>query len=168
MRTSIASILTIMLIALTTRTATAHCQIPCGIYGDLTRARLLREHVTTLEKSIKMIGELSAKKDRTAADDNQLVRWIANKEQHADAMRDIVVEYFLQQRVKAPAADDAAGAKRYAGLLAVCHELLVTSMKAKQSVDSTIPAKLRGQLERLEALYFSEADLEHLGEHHGK
>ena len=31
----------------------AHCQIPCGIYGDQTRFTLMHEHVTTTEKSMK-------------------------------------------------------------------------------------------------------------------
>ena len=26
----------------------AHCQIPCGIYGDLMRIQMLQEHVTAL------------------------------------------------------------------------------------------------------------------------
>jgi len=168
MRIALPTLLALAFVAIAPTPVSAHCQIPCGIYGDKTRARLLREHVTTIQRSIDMIGKLSAKKDRTAADDNQLARWVTNKEQHADAMREIVVEYFLQQRIKAPKKDDADGAKRYVALLTVCHELLVTTMKAKQTVDPAIPGKLRGQLERLENLYFSEADLEHLREHHGK
>ena len=168
MRTTIRSFLALALVALLGRAAVAHCQIPCGIYDDLLRARHLREHVTTIEKSIRKIAELSAKEERTPADDNQLVRWVLNKEQHADAMRDIVVEYFLQQRVKAPAEGDEVAAKRYAGLLAVCHDLLVTTMQAKQTVDASIPGKLRAQLDRLETLYFSEEDREHLREHHRK
>ena len=38
----------------------AHCQIPCGIYGDEMRFQMLEEHITTIEKSMKLIGELSA------------------------------------------------------------------------------------------------------------
>ena len=29
-----------------------HCQIPCGIYDDEVRFKLMREHVETIEKSI--------------------------------------------------------------------------------------------------------------------
>jgi nickel superoxide dismutase len=165
MHTTIRTTLAIAFLAVLSRGATSHCQIPCGIYDDLTRARLLREHVTTVEKSIRMINELSAKKDRTPTEDNQLVRWVVNKEQHADAMRDIVVEYFLQQRIKAPKEGGADGLKTYGEILTVCHEILVTTMKAKQTADSDIPGKLRAQLKRLEALYFSDEDRKHLREH---
>ena len=39
--------------------ASAHCQIPCGIYGDQTRFVTLYEHITTIEKSMNQIDELS-------------------------------------------------------------------------------------------------------------
>ncbi|MBT7303995.1 MAG: superoxide dismutase, partial [Victivallales bacterium] len=54
----------------------AHCQIPCGIYGDETRFKLMNEHVTTIGKSIAKIRELGA---ADKPDHNQLVRWIDNK-----------------------------------------------------------------------------------------
>lgn len=44
--------------------AFAHCEIPCGIYGDQARVDLIREHVTTIEKSMDMIEKLSKEKDR--------------------------------------------------------------------------------------------------------
>ena len=37
----------------------AHCEIPCGIYEDSLRASLISEHITTIEKSMKMINKLS-------------------------------------------------------------------------------------------------------------
>ena len=60
--------------------AGAHCEIPCGIYGDEMRFEMITEHITTVEKSIKMIVELS--KD-AEANFHQLSRWITNKEEHA-------------------------------------------------------------------------------------
>ena len=44
---------------------------------------------------------------------NQLVRWVDNKEIHADELSEIVTYYFMTQRIKPPAADadDAAKAK---------------------------------------------------------
>ena len=35
--------------------AWAHCEIPCGIYGDQMRVEMLREHATTIEKSMSQI-----------------------------------------------------------------------------------------------------------------
>ena len=44
------------LICLTWSTAAfSHCEIPCGIYDDEMRVRMIAEHVTTIEKSMKSI-----------------------------------------------------------------------------------------------------------------
>ena len=52
--------------------ALAHCQIPCGIYSDGLRFEMLREHLTTIEKSMNEVNTLSlAPSDNM----NQLVRW---------------------------------------------------------------------------------------------
>ncbi|MHC4645494.1 MAG: superoxide dismutase [Ni], partial [Planctomycetota bacterium] len=59
----------------------SHCQIPCGIYGDPARFDTIAENITTIEKSMKQIVELSATKK---PDMNQIVRWVQNKEKHAD------------------------------------------------------------------------------------
>ena len=75
----------------------AHCQIPCGIYGDQMRIMMIKEHITTVEKSMKMINELS---DVEKINYNQLVRWVNNKEHHAQEIQDIVTAYFLTQRIK--------------------------------------------------------------------
>ena len=37
----------------------SHCQVPCGIYGDPTRFQLMAEHVTTIEKSMKLATDLA-------------------------------------------------------------------------------------------------------------
>ena len=33
----------------------AHCEIPCGIYGDDMRFEMMGEHIRTIEKSMNMI-----------------------------------------------------------------------------------------------------------------
>ena len=37
----------------------AHCQIPCGIYDDHARVQSMLEDAATIEKSAKLIAELS-------------------------------------------------------------------------------------------------------------
>ena len=64
--------------------ADAHCEIPCGIYDDQLRTKLIAEHATTIEKSMKQIMELSK---ANPINYNQLVRWISNKEAHATKTR---------------------------------------------------------------------------------
>lgn len=84
---------------------------------------------------------------------NQLVRWVANKKDHADQFADIVTKYFLQQRIKpAEAGDDAAEAtvKRHLSLL---HKLLVGAMKCKQNANSSTTESLRTTLEAFEKAY---------------
>jgi hypothetical protein len=72
--------------------ASAHCQIPCGIYDDELRVQLIEEHITTIEKSMNQIIAIP----KTAPIDyNQLVRWVDNKETHATEIQDIVTAYFM-------------------------------------------------------------------------
>ena len=75
----------------------AHCEIPCGIYTDDMRIKMILEDIATIEKSMKKINELS--KD-PAKNSNQLVRWINNKEHHADKIQEVVTQYFMTQRIK--------------------------------------------------------------------
>ena len=110
----------------------AHCQIPCGIYGDAMRVDMMLEDVQTIEKSIASIQSLAGK--AAPADLNQLVRWIANKDAHADKIAESVTAYFLQQRVKVPQGDDAAALKKYTDQLTTLHGILVTAMTMATSV----------------------------------
>ena len=136
----------------------AHCQIPCGIYGDEMRFQMLEEHITTIEKSMKLIGELSADPGKNA---NQLTRWVMNKDNHADEMAQVVTKYFLQQRLK---LDDP----QWAAKVKPCHEILFYSMKAKQTTDQANVAKLRAAVEGLKKVYFTKKQAEHLEESHSE
>lgn len=141
--------------------AFAHCQIPCGIYGDQTRFVMLNEHIATIEKSMNQINELSSDPEANA---NQLVRWVMNKETHADEMAEIITKYFLQQRIKPEEADTdhAAWMKK----VTACHHILVSSMKAKQTTDLQHVEDLKKHVQAFAEAYLSEEDLEHLKEHH--
>jgi len=121
--------------------ASAHCEIPCGIYGDDTRITLLNEHIATVEKSMKQIEALSAD---AAANQNQITRWVMNKESHCNEIQEIVTQYFMTQRVKPVAADaDAAAKAKYVKQLTLLHEMLVFAMKSKQTTDTANTDKLR-------------------------
>ena len=136
----------------------AHCQIPCGIYGDEMRFQMLEEHITTIEKSMKLIGELSADPGKNS---NQLVRWVMNKENHADEMAQVVTQYFLQQRLK---LDDP----QWAAKVKPCHEILFYSMKAKQTTDQANVESLRAAVAELKKVYFTKEQAEHLEESHSE
>ena len=129
----------------------AHCEIPCGIYGDEMRFEMMREHIKTIEKSMNMIVSLSGEGERN---DNQLVRWIMNKEDHAGELQHIVSQYFLTQRVKPVEAEADEAYEAYVHKLNLLHEMLVLSMKAKQSTDPGVIERLKAVLEKFREAYF--------------
>lgn len=129
----------------------AHCEIPCGIYGDEMRFDLMAEHIATIEKSMAMIKTLSTEKN---VDYNQLIRWVNNKELHADYFQDIVSQYFLTQRIKPTDEDDKTKLSIYHRQLELCHQLLVLAMKAKQSTDIDIIHTLETTLDEFWKAYF--------------
>jgi len=158
----VAAVFLVLALAVT-GVARAHCEIPCGIYGDTTRVDLLYEHIRTVEKSMSQIVELS--KD-PSANANQLVRWVGNKETHAGEIQHIVTQYFMTQRVKPKPASDAAAYAKYAGQLTALHDLLIQAMKAKQTTDLAHVEQMRHMVEEFSRLYFSEEDFKHIREHH--
>ena len=139
--------------------AKAHCEIPCGIYDDKLRIKLLYEHTKTMEKSIRMIKELSSKNDPLSK--NQLVRWIMNKEEHAKKFQYIVWQYFLTQRVKPVDPSDKEKYELYLKKLEVLHQLSFYAMKVKQSVDEKYIQKLRELIKKFEELYWKEHGHKH-------
>ena len=135
--------------AVAAQVAGAHCQIPCGIYGDGTRIDLLDEHISTVEKSMKKVVEISRLQK---PDNNQLVRWVLNKERHVEEINEIITSYFLAQRVKLLDPDDKKASTAYVEKLKVLHEMLVSAMKAKQTTDQAHVVRLRVLLKRFEKL----------------
>ena len=126
----------------------AHCEIPCGIYGDELRFSMIEENIATVEKSMKKIVELSG----DDANANQVARWVNNKEKHADDIREIVTQYFLTQRIKLPSPESGAQAA-YKNKLALLHQMLVYAMKCKQTTDTANVDKLRELAQEFKQAY---------------
>ena len=129
----------------------SHCQIPCGIYDDQMRIKMIAENITTIEKSIIQIDSLSRQK---SIDLNQINRWIDNKEKHADDTSNIISYYFLAQRIKPAEKADSDSYREYVKKLTLLHEMLLYCVKAKQTVDITNVETLRGLLGDFEDAYF--------------
>jgi len=129
----------------------AHCQVPCGIYDDAMRIKMISEHITTIEKAMNQIETLSSQQP---VNYNQIVRWVVNKEKHAEELSDIVTYYFMAQRVSPPDREEGEGNSRYLKQLTLLHRILVTTMKAKQTVDRSHIARLRSLLKEFEETYF--------------
>ena len=131
--------------------ANAHCEIPCGIYGDSVRIALLYEHIATIEKSTTKINELSEAENINY---NQLIRWVVNKEEHAKKVQDIISQYFLHQRIKIKDISDTEAYNKYIEQLTLLHKLLVYAMKSKQTTDLQFIEKMRDTLHSFEHMYF--------------
>ena len=133
-------------------TAAAHCQIPCGIYDDELRVQLIEEHITTVEKSMTQVVALGK---ANPTDYNQLVRWVVNKEEHAQKIQDIVTAYFMAQRIKPPKDHgDESAVNEYMHKLALLHAIQVHAMKAKQGTDLEEVATLRDLVGKFRKAYF--------------
>lgn len=133
----------------------SHCQIPCGIYGDSARFDMIAEHITTIEKTMKQITGLS-KQDKPNM--NQITRWVNNKENHADELSHIVTYYFMAQRIKLVDKSQGKAYEDYIKKLTLLHEILVYSMKAKQTTDLSNVEKLRSLLTEFRVAYFRADD----------
>lgn len=122
----------------------AHCQVPCGIYDDHARLMRMLEDVATIEKAANQINELASKND--AQSKNQLVRWVMNKESHAQSIISSISDYFLTQRVKSSQKDYTERLKKH-------HAVIVAAMKAKQNADPSYAIKLEKAVLQLRPYY---------------
>lgn len=143
MKQFISALSALSMVLVFSASAAAHCQLPCGIYDDEARLAEVSEDVMTIDKAVAQITALQKEKNINY---NQLVRWIDNKEQHADKIQDIVSQYFLTQRIKFDAVD-------YDKKLAALHRILVYAMKCKQTVDPAVVDELRKACREFEKLY---------------
>jgi hypothetical protein len=153
-RKRIIAVSALAVVAIIASIAYSHCQIPCGIYDDEGRFDAISEHITTIEKSMKEIERLSAEAKPNM---NQIVRWVNNKELHADELSEIVTYYFMAQRVKLPEEGDAKTQNEYVKKLTLLHKMLVYSMKAKQTTDLANVEQLRSSLDEFHKIYSGKA-----------
>ena len=110
-----------------TSLAMAHCQVPCGIYGDQLRFEQMLEDEHTIAKAQAQINEMTDG-EITAQKVNQMARWVAAKEDPATKIQNTIAAYFMAQRIKADNKD-------YVKQLTAAHAVMVAAMKCKQSAD---------------------------------
>ncbi len=122
----------------------SHCQVPCGVYTDEMRFTMIEEDLQTIEKAMGKINELSA---AAKPDYATIARWTVTKESHAGNIQKIVSEYFMTQRIK-------ADAEQYPAKLSTLHQMLISAMKCKQTVDTAHVSKSRELAAKFNALYF--------------
>ena len=127
-------------LTLSPSTAHAHCQVPCGIYGDENRFEAMLEDQSTIAKASaeleKYAGEISG--NVTALSLNQAARWVATKEEHATHIQEVIAAYFMAQRLK-PGDDQDAYVKK----LTAAHAVMTAAMKAKQDTSAEVAEALK-------------------------
>ena len=138
--------ISLILLAVYSPIAYSHCQIPCGIYDDHARVKAMLEDAATARKSISQIAELSGKNDPQS--NNQLNRWVLNKEKHAQNIISTISDYFLTQRVKSTQNDYSERLKNH-------HAVIVAAMKVKQNADMKYVDELEVNIKEL-LPYYSE------------
>ena len=136
--------LTVLASLLTLSSVSAHCQVPCGIYDDHARVESMLEDAATAAKAVVKLEGLTGKSNVQSL--NQVVRWVSNKESHAQSIIDTIADYFLTQRVK-PTQED------YAVRLEKHHKVILLAMKAKQKADAATVSELTKAITELEEYY---------------
>ncbi|MEM1228232.1 MAG: superoxide dismutase [Ni] [Planctomycetota bacterium] len=107
--------------------ASAHCQVPCGIYGDQLRFQSMLEDEDTIAKAQVTLADVTSHQV-DAQSVNQMARWVVTKESHAQNIQETMLNYFLAQRIKPDSAS-------YLKQLTSAHAVIIAAMKAKQSAD---------------------------------
>lgn len=151
MKKTLGTIIFLVMIAVLKPAVFSHCEIPCGIYNDEMRFTMVEEHIKTIEKAMKEIASLS---EHQPPNHNQIVRWITNKEKHAEEIQHIISQYFLTQRVKLVEKGDDEAHKMRTEHLSLCHEILVFAMQTKQTTDLSNVEKLKAAVKVFKDSYF--------------
>lgn len=105
--------------------ASAHCDIPCGIYDPI----VAQIKALTVVRMIDLIDELEGKGgEKGAAYSNSMSRYIAVKEEHAEGakheIRVIWGDYIKPQHVE-----------KYPELHGLVHKIMQLGSKSRQTVD---------------------------------
>lgn len=133
----------------------AHCQVPCGIYNDVTRIISIMEDFKTIEKAMTKIVELAKAPDPTSK--NQMVRWVYTKDEHATNIQNTVTSYFMTQRLKESNTN-------YSDQLTLLHKILVTSMVCKQTIEQKNPRHGLELINSFSKIYLDKHGAKHLKE----
>jgi nickel superoxide dismutase len=126
------------------QSASAHCEVPCGIYADQMRFEQMLEDHETIAKAMKQIELMATRPD--AQGRNQLVRWVNTKESHATNTMHVIAQYFMAQRIK-PSSES------YVKQLTAAHAVTLAAMKCKQTVDPKNADALKAAIVKLYEAY---------------
>jgi len=103
----------------------AHCQMPCGIYHDDMVYDQIDQYAETMYKGISVMNN---SKFDTVRDKNEFMRWVMQKEEASNEAADLILKFFLQQKIKPNEPDTV---KR----LVCAHNLLCMIVLIKQNTE---------------------------------
>lgn len=147
-----------VMFALTTKVY-GHCQVPCGIYNDAVRIVQIEEDISTVRKAMNMINDLAGQSDAQSL--NQISRWVRTKEDHAQKVQETVLNYFLAQRVKTKEKGNK-DRQKYVDQTLTLHQLIVSMMKCKQTVEQRNASSAYELLDKFTNLYLEQHGIDHL------
>ncbi len=124
----------------------AHCQMPCGIYHDEMVFDQIDQFVETTVKGISVLND---NKFSTIQQRNEFIRWIMQKEKSSNDVAELILVYFLQQKIK-PNEEDTA--KRVLS----AHLLLFYLVQIKQTVDLKVVNDFYEEWERFKLMFHIE------------
>jgi len=92
MKPTACALLMLLGACLLTVEASAHCQVPCGIYDDHARIHAMQEDASTIAKAVK---KLNASADKTDARTTQLKTCASQKRppQNRRALKEFLAKY---------------------------------------------------------------------------
>lgn len=124
----------------------AHCQMPCGIYHDDMVYGQIDQFIETVYKGISVMND---SKFSTVREKNEFIRWVMQKEKSCNDTADLILRYFIQQKIK-PDEDDTV--KR----LVSAHNLLFMLMTIKQNTDLDFVKQFNAEWEKFKLMFHRE------------
>ena len=129
----------IFLLFFSFKTMFSHCQIPCGIYDDKARIASMLEDAHTIEKALIELSKNDLSK-------NQLIRWVNNKELHAQNIINCISNYFLAQKL-------SSSEEKYEEILSDLHNVIINAVKVKQKTRLEYCNQLKESIQKLKTYY---------------
>ncbi len=111
--------------------ASAHCDVPCGIYDPIT-AQIA---ALTVVRMVDLINDMAAKGESGAAVDNSMSRYITVKEEHAEKVKH-EVRVIWGDYIKANHVES------HPGVTGVVHKIMQLGSKSRQTVDREAAVQL--------------------------
>ena len=120
--------------------------MPCGIYHDDMVFDQIDQYVETMYKGITVMNE---NKFSTVKEKNEFTRWVIQKESATGEAANLIVAYFLQQKIK-PGEDDTT--KR----MLSAHKLLFLLVQIKQNADVQFVETFNNEWEKFKLMFHRE------------